>query len=68
MSYTINGKTVPPIAVGTWSWGSGQNGSGIVFGSKADPAALNESFNIAFKKSYLRKLNEKLNLRRYRKI
>ncbi len=47
MSYTINGKTVPPIAVGTWSWGSGQNGSGIVFGSKADPAALNESFNIA---------------------
>ncbi|MBQ3692976.1 MAG: aldo/keto reductase [Clostridia bacterium] len=52
MSYIINGKEVPPIAVGTWSWGSGQNGSGIVFGSKADPTALNESFNIAMESGF----------------
>lgn len=52
MSYTINGKSIPPIAVGTWSWGGGQNGSGIVFGSKADPNALKESFNIAMENGF----------------
>ena len=52
MSYTINGKKIPPIAVGTWSWGSGGNGSGIVFGTKSDPAALKESFNIAMESGF----------------
>ena len=37
--------------------------------SNTETTNMNESFNIAFKKTYLRKLNEKLNLRRrYRKI
>lgn len=52
MSYKINGKVIPPIAVGTWSWGNGQNGSGIVFGTKADPAALKDSFNIAMENGF----------------
>ena len=49
MSYILNGKTLPPIAVGTWGWGSGTNGSKMVFGSKADPNEIRESVNIAIK-------------------
>ncbi len=52
MSCKINGKTLPPIAVGTWSWGGGYNGSGIVFGSKSNPEALRESFDIAVKNGF----------------
>ena len=52
MSYIINGKKIPPIAVGTWSWGGGGNGSGIVFGAKSDPKALEESFNISMENGF----------------
>ena len=48
MSFTINNKQLPPIAVGTWGWGTGANGSGIVFGSKPDHDRLKESFDIAY--------------------
>ena len=48
MSYKINGKEIPSVAIGTWAWGSGTNGSKIVFGSKSDPDTLKESFDIAF--------------------
>ena len=49
MSFVINGKELPPIAICTWAWGSGTNGSKMVFGSKSNPEALKESFDIAFK-------------------
>ena len=52
MSFTINGKALPPIAVGTWAWGGGANGSKIVFGSKSDPQTLRESFNIAYESGF----------------
>ena len=52
MSYIINGKTLPPVAIGTWGWGSGANGSGIIFGAKADPEKLKESFETAMKSGF----------------
>lgn len=52
MSYKINGKEIPSVAIGTWAWGSGTNGSKIVFGSKSDPDTLKESFDIAFKNGF----------------
>ena len=52
MSFVINGKELPAIAVGTWAWGSGTNGSKMVFGSKSNPEALKESFEIAFKSGF----------------
>lgn len=52
MSSTINGKELPPIAIGTWAWGSGTNGSKMVFGSKSDPKILKESFDIAFESGF----------------
>lgn len=52
MSFVINGKELPAIAVGTWAWGSGTNGSKMVFGSKSNPEALKESFDIAFKSGF----------------
>lgn len=52
MIYEINGKKIPPIAIGTWGWGSGTNGSKIVFGSKSNPAALKECFDIAFENGF----------------
>ena len=52
MSFEINGKKLPAIAVGTWAWGSGMNGNGIVFGSKADPEKLRESFDTAMKSGF----------------
>ncbi len=52
MSYTINGKEIPSVAIGTWAWGGGTNGSKMVFGSKSDPDTLKESFDIAFKNGF----------------
>ncbi|MBQ3968963.1 MAG: aldo/keto reductase [Clostridia bacterium] len=52
MSRKINGKEIPQIAVGTWAWGAGQNGSKIVFGANADPKNLKESFDIAMKSGF----------------
>lgn len=52
MRYTINGKIIPPIAVGTWSWGSGYNGSKMVFGAKADLNSLRESCYTAYESGF----------------
>ena len=52
MSFVINGKELPAIAIGTWAWGSSTNGSKMVFGSKSNPEALKESFDIAFKSGF----------------
>lgn len=52
MSYLVNGKKLPPIAVGTWAWGSGMNGSKMIFGNKSDEQALKESFEVAYKNGF----------------
>lgn len=53
MSYVINGKILPSIAIGTWGWGSGANGNGIIFGTKSSPNILKQSFNMAQKMGFM---------------
>ena len=36
------------ILIGTWAWGSGINGSSMVFGNKLDKATLKETFDAAY--------------------
>ena len=36
------------ILIGTWAWGSGINGSSMVFGNKTDKAVLKETFDSAY--------------------
>ena len=52
MSNVINGKILPSIAIGTWAWGSGANGNGIIFGTKSSPNILKEGFDIATKMGF----------------
>lgn len=47
MKYSINGKSIPNTAIGTWAWGSGINGSKMVFGTKNDISVLKECFDFA---------------------
>ena len=35
------------IMIGTWAWGTGSNGSSMVFGNKQDPEVLKQSFEKA---------------------
>ena len=35
------------IMIGTWAWGTGSNGSSMVFGKKQDPDVLKQSFEKA---------------------
>ena len=37
------------ILIGTWAWGSGVNGSLMIFGNKQDPDILKASFEEAVK-------------------
>ena len=37
------------ILIGTWAWGTGANGSSMVFGNKQDPEILKQSFEEAVK-------------------
>ena len=41
------------ILIGTWAWGTGMNGSSMVFGKKQDPAVLKSSFEEAVKLGFL---------------
>ncbi len=41
------------ILIGTWAWGTGANGSSIVFGKKQDPEILKQSFEEAVKLGFL---------------
>ena len=42
------------IMIGTWAWGTGNNGSAMVFGNKQDPEVLKESFNEAVDLGFLK--------------
>lgn len=40
----LNNKQLPPCMIGTWAWGTGSNGSRVVFGRKYDETQLKETF------------------------
>ena len=40
------------IMIGTWAWGTGSNGSAMVFGKKQDEALLRESFDTAYEAGF----------------
>lgn len=42
------------IMIGTWAWGTGMNGSSMVFGKKQNPSVLKESFNKAVEYGFLK--------------
>ncbi len=41
------------VLIGTWAWGTGFNGSSIVFGKRQDPQILKQSFEEAVKLGFL---------------
>ena len=41
------------VLIGTWAWGTGSNGSKMVFGNKQDPAVLGKAFNKAVELGFL---------------
>ena len=41
------------VLIGTWAWGTGSNGSSMVFGKKQDPDTLRQSFEEAVKLGFL---------------
>lgn len=53
MQYQINSKIIPKVAIGTWAWGAGANGSKIVFGTLADEAELHKAFDMAYKNGFV---------------
>lgn len=48
MKYILNGKQITTCMIGTWAWGTGQNGGKIVFGSNYPEQQLIETFDTAF--------------------
>ena len=42
------------LMIGTWAWGTGANGSSVIFGSKQDPAVLRQSYETAVANGFLR--------------
>lgn len=48
MEYVINNKSVTPCMIGTWAWGTGNNGSKIVFGEETPEDKLKETFETAY--------------------
>ncbi len=53
MLNTINEKEIPILALGTWAWGTGINGSKMIFGTSTDENTLKESFRIAFDSGFV---------------
>lgn len=53
MQYQVNGKIIPKLAIGTWAWGSGANGSRMVFGTSADETELQKAFDTAYKNGFI---------------
>lgn len=41
------------VLIGTWAWGTGSNGSKMVFGNNQDPAVLEQAFNKAVELGFL---------------
>lgn len=41
------------VLIGTWAWGTGSNGSKMIFGTKQDESVLRQSFEEAYKLGFL---------------
>lgn len=48
MKYILNEKEINTCMIGTWAWGTGQNGGKIVFGNSYPEQQLIETFDTAF--------------------
>ncbi len=53
MPNKINEKEIPVLAIGTWAWGTGINGSRMIFGTTTDKSTLKEVFRIAFDSGFI---------------
>ncbi|MEE0264764.1 MAG: aldo/keto reductase [Acutalibacteraceae bacterium] len=51
--FTLNNKSLPSCAIGTWAWGAGMNGSKMVFGKSYSEEQLTETFNTAYDKGFI---------------
>lgn len=51
--FYLNDKKVPACMIGTWAWGSGMNGSKIVYGKKYDKGVLQATFSQAAKNGFV---------------
>ena len=47
MAYRINDAVLPACAIGTWGWGTGMNGSRMIFGTKVSKNVLSETYQTA---------------------
>lgn len=45
MEYEVNGKTLPKVVLGSWAWGTGMNGSRMIFGTATDKEELKKVYN-----------------------
>jgi Predicted oxidoreductases (related to aryl-alcohol dehydrogenases) len=45
--------SLPKIAFGTWSWGSGMNGGNMIFGNKVDVKEMKNSFDLAVNNGFV---------------
>ena len=53
MTYAkLDASGLPPIALGTWAWGSGLNGGGMMFGGHVDEAEILRTFNLALESGF----------------
>ena len=48
MRYRLSGKTIDTCMIGTWAWGTGNNGGKIVFGRNYDEQQLRDTFEAAY--------------------
>ena len=51
--FTLNNKSLPPCAIGTWAWGTGMNGSKMVFGNNYSEEQLAKTFDTAYNKGFV---------------
>lgn len=44
MPYEVNGKALPKVVLGSWAWGTGMNGSRMIFGTTTDKEELKKVY------------------------
>lgn len=52
MKYKLNNKIIAPCMIGTWAWGTGTNGSKIVFGETNSEEQLKETFDVSYENGF----------------
>ncbi|MEE0060707.1 MAG: aldo/keto reductase [Acutalibacteraceae bacterium] len=51
--FALNSKILPTCAIGTWAWGTGMNGSKMVFGNNYSEEQLAKTFETAYDKGFV---------------